>query len=153
MATLIAEHASIPPGGTTRVGVLFEIEEGWHIYADPPGDAGLPTTVTWSVSVPETSDFVDTVFGPLQYPAPEEFLDPGDIRTFGYSGTVVISSTMTVFAKLHNAGLPIMADVRWLACKDICIPGKADLDLVLPLSPDLPATSTHAHFFTATSEL
>ncbi|MBI3009634.1 MAG: hypothetical protein HYY57_01435, partial [Candidatus Omnitrophica bacterium] len=39
-ASLIAEHASIQPGGQTRIGVHFEMEEGWHIYAQDPGDAG-----------------------------------------------------------------------------------------------------------------
>lgn len=148
--TLIAEHASIQPGGATRVGVLFEIEEGWHIYAQDPGDAGLPTKVTWSGSERLS-------FGPLQWPEPHEFLDPGDIRTFGYKEQVLLASTLALQGAaeiFYGAGdIPIRADVTWLACKDICIPGKADLDLVLPFSVDPPAPSTHAPLFASTSEL
>ena len=147
-ATLIAEHDSIQPGGSTRIGILFEIEDGWHIYAQDPGDAGLPTKVTWSGSERLS-------FGPLQWPAPHEFLDPGDIRTFGYTGALVLSSTMAVPAAWPNrlaAGLRVTADVRWLACKDVCIPGKSDLELVLPLSPDPPVPTTHAHLFASTPD-
>ena len=148
-ATLIAEHASVQPGGSTRVGVYFEIEDGWHIYAEDPGDAGLPTRVTWSGSERLS-------FGPLQWPAPHEFLDPGDIRTFGYTGALVLSSKMAVPAEWPDrlaAGLRVTADVRWLACKDVCIPDKANLNLVLPLSPDPPVPSTHAHLFHLTSDI
>jgi len=142
-ATLIAEHASIRPGSATRIGVLFEIAKGWHIYAQDPGDAGLPTKVTWSGSKRLS-------FGPLQWPASHEFHDPGDIRTFGYTGTLVLSSTMAVPAEWPDRlaeGIQVAADVRWLACKDVCIPGKANLELVLPLSPDPPAPSPNAHLF------
>lgn len=147
-ATLIAEHASIQPGGATRIGVLFEIQEGWHIYAEDPGDAGLPTSVTWSGSERLS-------FGPLQWPEPHEFLDPGDIRTFGYTGALVLSSTMTVPAEWPDrlaAGIRVAADVRWLACKDVCIPGKANLELALPLNPDPPVPSPHAHLFATSSD-
>ena len=44
---LITEYASIQPGGQTKIGVHFDLEEGWHIYAKDPGDAGLPTKVIW----------------------------------------------------------------------------------------------------------
>src|SRR3989338_7433391 len=90
-ATLIAEHASIRPGGATRIGVLFDIEEGWHIYAEDPGDAGLPTKVEFS-GPPVVQ------FGPVQYPPPTAFNDPGDIETFGYSRAVVLASRLTVEA-------------------------------------------------------
>ena len=142
-ATLIAEHDSVQPGGSTRIGVLFTIEDGWHIYAQDPGDAGLPTTVTWSGSERLS-------FGPLQWPPSHEFHDPGDIRTFGYTGDLVLFSTMAVPAEWPDrlaAGIRVAADVRWLACKEVCIPGRADLDLILPLSPDPPALSTNAKLF------
>src|SRR3989338_5037334 len=39
-AQLVAEHTSVPPGSGTRVAVVLDIAPDWHIYADPPGDAG-----------------------------------------------------------------------------------------------------------------
>jgi thiol:disulfide interchange protein DsbD len=138
-AELIAEHTAVQPGGRTRIGVLFTIREGWHIYAKEPGDAGLPTRIAWSG--PE-----GVSFGPLVWPPPQASLDPGDIRTFGYAGTVVLSSALAVLKPLA-AEARIHADVEWLACKDVCIPGAATLELVLPLRPNPSIPSPHAHLF------
>lgn len=149
-AELIAEHGSIQPGGKTRVGVSFELEDGWHIYAEDPGDAGLATQVAWGSS----SHWVQ--FGPLQWPKPQEFIDPGDIRTRGYSGAVVLHSTLTRNVPMvlrrnifptDEPQLQVRAEVKWLACKEICIPGGAQLELTLPVSEGKPALSTHANFF------
>lgn len=141
---LITEHASIQPGGGTRIGVRFEIEDGWHIYANDPGDAGLPTKITWS-GPSEVS------FGPLQYPTPEHFVDPGDIRTNGYSGAAVLYSTLRLKNTASRlAAIPISAAVEWLVCKEICLPGKARLELSLPVSANPPVLSTHALFFEQT---
>ena len=142
-AELIVEHASIQPGGKTRIGVHFEIENGWHIYAKDPGEAGLPTKITWSAPA-------GVSFGELMWPTPERFLDPGDIHTSGYTGAVVLSSDLSVGA-VNEQTLPIRANVKWLACKDVCIPGSADLELTLPVSPNPPAASTHAELFDRTN--
>ena len=140
-AELISEHASIQPGGKTRIGVHIEIEEGWHIYANDPGDAGLPTKISWSANVGAS-------FSELYWPTPQEFLDPGNIRTFGYSGTVVLYSTVHPHSWRETPSeLTVYADVKWLACKDLCVPGSAQLELTLPVSDQPPVFSTHAQFF------
>jgi len=141
-AELVAEHASVQPDGRTRIGVHFEIEDGWHIYANNPGDAGLPTTIRWT-----GPSWVS--FGPLQWPPPEQFLDPGDIKTFGYSGTTVLYSTLQSRAKMHRSqiALSIRAHVEWLACKELCIPGSADLGLTLQVRAEPPTFTPHAELF------
>ena len=141
-AELIAEHASVRPGGSTRIGVHFELEEGWHIYYKDPGDAGLPTQIAWSAPFGS--------FGPLEWPTPQEFLDPGDVRTSGYEGLLVLTSRYTIPAlwdKSPPNPTPITAIVKWLACREICIPGAADLELMLPISETTPVFSTHAQLF------
>lgn len=143
-AELVAEHASIQPLGTTRIGALFDIASGWHIYAEDPGDAGMPTTVTWQ-------PFPGAQFGPLQWPAPEEFVDPGEIHTRGYTGHAVLHSSLTLITRETPPELPLAAKVSWLACKEICIPGKADLELALPVTSAPPQLSTHAELFSHTS--
>ena len=139
--TLVAEHSSIQPGGATRVGVLFEMDEGWHIYAQDPGDAGLPTKIVWS-------GLEDAIFGPMQWPAPERFLDPGDIHTFGYHGSVTLARSMQLApSKIRGASVSIHAKVTWLACKEVCLPGSVNLELHLPVSDTPPAFSDHAALF------
>lgn len=140
-ATLVAEHTAILPGGETRVGVLFEMEDGWHIYGEEPGDAGLPTTISWSAS--------STSFGELQWPTPQRLLDPGDIETFGYEKAVLLSSPLTHTRSGDStpSALGINAQATWLTCKKICIPGSANLEIVLPISADAPVLSLHASLF------
>jgi len=140
-AELVTEHASVQPGGKTRVGVQFDLDEGWHIYAQEPGDAGLPTKIQWSGPG-------SVSFGPLIWPKPQEFVDPGDIRTYGYSGSVVLASEVRL-ANSVVAGTPvtIRAMTEWLACKDICLPGSAILEMSVPVMKTEPALSTHALLF------
>ncbi|MBI4597888.1 MAG: hypothetical protein HY737_05750 [Candidatus Omnitrophica bacterium] len=140
-AELIAEHTTIQPGGATRVGVRFTIEPGWHIYYETPGDAGLPTKIEWSAPS-------GCWFGPLQWPNPKRFMDPGNIKTFGYEKDVTLISELR-YQTVRDAytELPLNATVSWLACKELCIPGQASLDLTLPVSPEPPARSPRAAVF------
>ena len=135
---LIAENTSIQPGGHTRVGVLFRIAEGWHIYAQDPGDAGLPTKVGWW-------GFALVKFGPLKWPPAEDFLDPGNIHTHGYTGQLILTSAIQIVG--NPPAVPLSAHVEWLACREICLPGKADLSLTLPVHPSRPALSPHSELF------
>ena len=145
-AELVAEHTSVQPNGSTRLGVYFRIEDGWHIYAKDPGDAGLPTKVTWRAA-PAVS------FGSLIWPPAEPFHDPGDMTTYGYRGSLLLSSSMTYAPLLFSNSeqgypdLSIRADVEWLSCKDVCIPGKVHLELQLPVSTNAAILSSHADLF------
>ncbi|MBI3996459.1 MAG: hypothetical protein HY352_02245 [Candidatus Omnitrophica bacterium] len=144
-AELITEHASIQPGGHTRVGVHFDIEDGWHIYAKDPGDAGLPTMIAWSGPAGVT-------FGPLWWPTPEQFVDAGDIHTSGYTGVLVLYSPLKIASRASADSIPITATVKWLACKQICLPGSAQLRVTLPVSPATPVRSTHGELFDQIAE-
>ena len=134
---LAAEDASVAPGGSAKIDARFRIKPGWHIYGEHPGDAGLPLTIAWSASRP-----ANVKFGPIVWPAPQQFVDPGDLKTSGYKGTVVLSSAMR-FVGWNTPGpdvngpvptaVSIHAKVGWLACKELCVPGSAQLDLLLPV--------------------
>ena len=143
---LITEHASIQPWkGKTLVGVHFQIEPGWHIYYKESGDAGLPTKIVWTGPREAT-------FGPLIWPAPQEFTDPGEIHTQGYTGDVVLASELRMDlgptrATVLPSSIPVKAEVSWLACKELCVPGRASLELSLPLTTDPPKPSEHANLF------
>ena len=143
-AQLVAEHASLQPGGRTRVGVSFTIQEGWHIYAQNPGDAGRPTKIVWFGPWGAT-------FSPLVWPKPQAFIDPGDIKTFGYTNAVLLSSTLSLSSTV-KAAVQVKAKAEWLACKEACIPGSAELELTLLVSDATPALSTHANFFEHTGK-
>jgi thiol:disulfide interchange protein DsbD len=142
---LIAEQTSIQPGGQTRIGILLTIQAGWHIYGENPGDAGLATSLMWSLPNQAT-------VGALNWPPPETFVEPGEIHTFGYTGKTLLSSSLTLDAHVEPEGiLPIGAAIEWLACKDICLPGSATLTLELPISAQPPTASSHTEWFSGSA--
>lgn len=142
-AELVTEHASIPPGGKTRVGVLFKIQEGWHIYYKDPGDAGLATAIAWA-------PFPGAIFGELQWPEPSHFTDSGNIHTNGYAKQVVLSNQLTLVTRETPDAVSLHAKVKWLACHEICLPGSAELDASLPVNSSAQTPSPYARFFPST---
>lgn len=138
---LISGKSSIQPGGRTRVGVLFHMEEGWHIYGKDPGDAGLPTQLSWVVPGSVT-------MGEIKWPKAQEFLDPGNIRTFGYAEEVVLASDLMLASDVRRGEtIVVRADVKWLACKNICLPGSTSAELTLPVREESPEPSSSSHLF------
>lgn len=137
---LLPSTTAIAPGRPFFVGTRFRIAPGWHIYAEDPGETGLPTRVT--LRLPE-----GYVAGPTRYPPPRRFVSSGPITSYGYEDQVVLFHRVDPPAAPAGSG-KLMAQARWLACKDSCIPGRADLDVTLPLaSPAAPARPTHRETF------
>lgn len=125
---LIAEPKPVEPGKPFTVGLRFQPQPGWHIYWKNPGDSGLPPSVTWKLPPGWTS-------GPLQFPFPEKILIP-PLVSYGYEQETLLLTTFTIpdYEKIP-ASFSIAADVNWLVCKEICLPGKASLNLTVPASP------------------
>ena len=124
--SLLADTSAIVPGGSFRLGVLLEMQEGWHVYWKNPGDAGLATEVQFHLPKGLTA-------GPLHWPTPTAFRQPGDIVGYGYAGKVLLWSRVDVAKDFKPPGpADLRADVTWLACKDACVPGEKSLALRLP---------------------
>ena len=139
----VRPHALV--GLQIPVGVHFELEAGWHIYAKDPGDAGLATSVIWSGPS-------GVSFGPIQWPPCQQFIDPGDIRTNGYTGAVVLPSAVQV-ASSTPIGTPLVlhATIKWLACKEMCLPGSSTQELSLSVSEQPQTPSPNAKLFESTN--
>jgi DsbC/DsbD-like thiol-disulfide interchange protein len=124
---LLADRAAVSPGETLTLGVLFRVKTGWHIYWKNPGDAGLPTSVRFLV--PEGWD-ADR----LRWPVPVRFDQPGGIVGYGYADSVLLSARVTVPGRLPSGPtVTIGADVTWLCCEKVCIPGRAHAELQMPV--------------------
>ncbi len=117
----LAGVSSIKPGEPFQVGVRFKIEPEWHIYWINPGESGQATTVEWAF--PE-----GFTVGPLQYPVPVNFPQPGDVKGYGYLDEVMLMATVTPPANVAaGTEVPFSVKASWLVCSDVCIPGKATL--------------------------
>src|ERR1700722_15895266 len=76
-AELLANTSGVQAGKPFWLGVRLTIDPGWHVYWKNPGDAGLPTRVTFTLPNGFSA-------GPLRFPTPHRFDQPGNIVAFGY---------------------------------------------------------------------
>jgi thiol:disulfide interchange protein DsbD len=122
---LLADRGAIYSGATARVGLLFTLERGWHVYWRNPGQSGLATLIEWGFDGAEA--------GQLQWPAPEVFAESdGFLTTYGYSREVLLFTTAHFTGDLGDA-VELAAEVDYLACEIQCVPGRAELLLRLPV--------------------
>lgn len=127
-ASLVSDVAAIQAGRPFRVGLRLEMAEGWHTYWKNPGDAGLATRLRWTLPAGFTA-------GPLEWPAPGRFAQ-GPLVSYGYDGEVVLLTAITPPSDLKAGSTHrLAARADWLECRDICLPGRADLEMVLPVGP------------------
>lgn len=124
---LVSDQAVVAPGSTFWVALRLQMDPEWHTYWQYPGDAGLATEITWTL--PE-----GVKAGPLQWPVPEKLASQG-LVSFGYSGEAYLLTEFQTSPDLKPGPLPLRGRVSFLACKESCIPGKADLELTLQAGP------------------
>ena len=126
-AELIAENLSLAAGGDNWLALRLAPEDGWHVYWRNPGDSGLATSLSWTLPAGISA-------GELQWPYPHRSA-LGDIVNYGYDKETLMLVPLTVPADWSGgATLPLRVKAKWLVCKDICIPGSADLSLDLPVT-------------------
>ncbi|MBK6314738.1 MAG: hypothetical protein IPF53_10605 [Blastocatellia bacterium] len=126
-AELLADVTSIEPGKPFRLGLRLKMQHAWHVYWKNPGDSGLPVTL-------DPSGPPGFGFGAMQWPLPVEFNQPGDIAGYGYTDVVFFPFEVRPPATLAQ-GSTVRLSVKssWLACRDVCIPGGAMVELELPV--------------------
>ena len=130
-AELISDSGMISPAGKTRVALALTLEPGWHVYWVYAGDSGEAPEVQWSVP-PGIST------GPMQYAAPSR-LPLGPLMDYGYEGTVVFPFDVTAASQISPGVVGLKAHVRWLVCREVCLPGKAYLGVNLNVVLDASA--------------
>jgi thiol:disulfide interchange protein DsbD len=120
---LVSVAPAIAPGGTLQTGLLFTLEENWHVYWINAGDSGDPPKATWTLPTGITA-------GPMQFPIPSR-LPLGPLMDFGYEDSVAFPIELTAAKSVKPGPTHIDALVSWLVCREVCIPGKAKLGLNL----------------------
>jgi len=141
-AELIAENTALKPGDNW-VALRVKPDAGWHTYWRNPGDTGIPTQLNWTLPK-------DVSAGPIQWPYPQ-LHKLGELAYFGYGEQTLHLVQITVSAH-WPAGTPVTlkAEAKWLVCADVCIPGKKEVSLSLPLSASPAADSRWTALFAET---
>jgi thiol:disulfide interchange protein/DsbC/DsbD-like thiol-disulfide interchange protein len=120
--TLKSTRINVLPGETFYVALDQKIANGWHTYWRNPGDSGEPTNISWTLPKGVTASAI-------KWPTPTA-LPFGPLVNYGFSNQVLLPVEVSVpkSAKVGDI-LTLIADVSWLECADVCIPGDAKVGL------------------------
>lgn len=114
----------VTPGQTFAVTVDFDIQPGWHIYDSQLGQVGRPTSLTLTLPDGFSQE-------PAQWPQSIAIEESGTIFN-GYEGKTSVTVLVHAPAKLDRSKPSVItANVTWLACSDQCVPGEADVSLLV----------------------
>jgi thiol:disulfide interchange protein len=119
-----ADHALLTSdilfGRDRYLALTIQHEKGWHTYWKNPGDAGIASQFKFMLSDEEIG------LEAMEWPTPKRYIEAGDILTFGYG------EDPTFFFKLpHSINGNLTIKAQWLICKDICIPGGAEAQILI----------------------
>lgn len=137
---LVSELAAAIPGETAHLGLLFDIDPGWHLYYDGINDSGFAPAVEWKLP-----DGLEP--GKTLWPAPTRYPMPGDLLDHIYEKQLLLIVPLDIPADATpGRTLRIEADVEWLVCSDVCLPGSGRVSLSLPIAAEA-SPSSHSPTF------
>ncbi len=132
---LIARTSAIEPGGKILLGLRLKMDAHWHTYWQNPGDSGMPTTIQWKLPAGFKA-------GPIQWPLPQRLPIP-PLMNYGFENEIVLPVEITApkdaLLSMLGQKARLAARADWLVCKDVCLPGGADLEITLPVVQGNPA--------------
>lgn len=123
---LISQKPDFEPGKEQLLGVHFVMEAGWHIYWINPGDSGQPPVLKWQL--PEGFQA-----GEIQWPRPERMQSSSQLADYGYHNDVLLLVPLRAPSPFttNSQSAPVALDVKWLICREVCLPDHAQLQLSL----------------------
>jgi thiol:disulfide interchange protein len=144
---LLAEPSAVSAGVPFFVALKMSHDPGWHTYYKEPGDSGLPTKVQWRLPEGFTA-------GEIQWPLPQKIVLP-PLVNFGYKGEAALLTLISPPRALDGQQVTLAGRVSWLECKEECVPGQADVSVVVPAAatPGAPSEKMKAFFDGARSKL
>ncbi len=115
---IIAEKTPIKPNSEVIIATEINLDDGWHVYWENPGDSGLPVTIDWKAPK-------DFKFSQIYWPVPKK-ITYDILANYGYYNKVILLQTLKTPATLPDK---IEADISMLICKEICIPANHSVSL------------------------
>ncbi|HUE50709.1 MAG TPA: protein-disulfide reductase DsbD domain-containing protein [Terriglobales bacterium] len=136
---LVSEQDAVVPGKQFWLGLKFDLDPGWHIYWVNAGDSGEPPKVEWQMPKGFRA-------GDIQWPYPER-LKSSSFVDYSYQDHVLLM--VPVHAPLDlkvGESVSLEGHLRWVVCREVCIPARQDLTLVLPSAQHETASGSHNLF-------
>ena len=141
---LLSRQNSVVPGSDLQLGVHFVLESGWHIYWINPGDSGQPPAFNWQLPKGFSA-------GEIQWPRPERMQPIKELADYGYRHDVLFIVPIHVPHSAATSGpsaTPFVVEVKWLICREVCLPEHARLQLGLPRASRAGENPSSAELFT-----
>lgn len=143
---LLSREQAAAPGSTLLLGVHFMLEKGWHIYWTNPGDSGQPPTFNWRMP----SGFT---VGEIEWPRPERMQPSPTLADYGYQDEVLLTVPVKVAPSIaKDKPAEFILDAKWLICREVCLPDRAQLKLSLPIAREAQTNSATAAIFARTEK-
>jgi DsbC/DsbD-like thiol-disulfide interchange protein len=124
--TATVHLASVNPDSLQLIW-RFVMQDRWYLYAPYRNDTGFPPSVT--MALPD-----GWKAGPLQFPVPQRKILPGHILDHVYHDELLVTQTIDRGATPETGFLT--AQLHWLACRDLCVPGHATFSIPIDAAPD-----------------
>jgi len=125
-AKLLLSHSEAKPGTTVTAGLELTMDDGWHTYWINPGEAGIATSVEWTLPKGVSA-------GPIQWPTPDKFTALGSIG-YGYHGKTILLVPLTITSDAAPGQATISGKVSWLECKVLCVPRDQSVSATLTIA-------------------
>ncbi len=122
-ASLVSELDRVAPGSSFYIGLNLKLENHWHVYWKNPGDSGMAPHIDWVLPDGVEADGV-------VWPRPEK-IPVAPLLNYGYHDEVLLPVKISVSESYVAKSLNIQGLASWLVCKEVCIPGNAELELTL----------------------
>ncbi len=132
-ARLVVPVETVKAGETITVGVLLEMQAGWHTYWKNSGESGSATKIVWTLPEGVTA-------GDIQWPLPER-TDSAGLVTFVHHDTAMLLVPLTVTSKAATGPLELKAKVSWLECEKVCVPGRTEVKATLQVASETKRSS------------
>ena len=137
---LAATQKVIVPGKPFYIGLAMIHEKGWHSYWLNPGDSGFPAKLHWTQ---DNALKISDIFWPTPHP-----VKTGPLTNYAYKDAILLPMLAEAPATMKPGQTIVMKlHVDWLMCKDICLPGKADVELPLKVGTKPEVNKTWAPLF------
>jgi DsbC/DsbD-like thiol-disulfide interchange protein len=143
---LVSEQDALVPGKDLWLGFRFDLQDKWHTYWINPGDSGEAPRIEWQLPAGFQA-------GAIQWPYPERLSTP-PFADYGYEHQVLLMASVRPPAQLREGETQkIAARVRYLICRDICIPKQTRLELSLRVKSGAAASPADQLFRAARARL
>lgn len=140
---LLSERTGINSGNLEPqkgqlIGLKIQLEAGWHLSWDNYEGNKSEPSIQWDLPSGFTLE-------PIVIPKPEAYSFMG-LASEGYKDTVLLLYRLTPPVDsleqqtIEREAISVVANIRWLLCKDICIPGETQAVLELSVADKSQAT-------------